>query len=78
MIKEKEFECPICIDIFELPIVLCCGHTFCKKCLEIHKENSNKCPICRNYISWGYPCFILKSLIEKYSLIINGKNPILQ
>lgn len=67
----KELECPICLEIFSLPIVLICGHTFCKKCIENQKLHSNKCPTCRNHISWGYPCFILKSIIENYSLFIN-------
>ena len=70
----KELECPICIELFQLPIVLSCGHTFCRKCINTHKENCHKCPICRKLISWGYPCFTLKSIIEKYSLSINGEN----
>jgi len=48
--------CPICItnkiDSYCNP----CGHTACKKCLErkpttSNNLNSNKCPICREYIS---------------------------
>ena len=48
--------CPICItnkiDSYCNP----CGHTACKKCLERkpttgNNLNSNKCPICREYIS---------------------------
>ena len=47
--------CPICItskiDSYCNP----CGHTACKKCLERKPSNgnnlnSNKCPICREYI----------------------------
>ena len=76
--SQKELECPICIELYELPIVLVCGHTFCRKCLETHKSVSKTCPICRINISWGYPCFTLKSLVEKYSLNINGKNSILE
>ena len=70
----KDLECSVCLDIFELPIVLVCGHTFCKKCVELQKQYSNKCPTCRNHISWGYPCYTLKSIIEKYFLNINDKN----
>ena len=48
--------CPICItnkiDSYCNP----CGHTACKKCLDRKSAtdnnlNSNKCPICREYIS---------------------------
>lgn len=70
----KDFECPICIHTLEKPIVLCCGHTFCRECLITHKKFSNKCPVCRTIISWGYPCYVLKSIIENSCLIINGKN----
>lgn len=47
--------CPICItdkiDSYCNP----CGHTACKKCLERNSRvennlNSNKCPICREYV----------------------------
>jgi hypothetical protein len=72
----KDFECPICLEIFNMPIVLACGHTFCRSCIEQQKQNSNKCPSCRKHISWGHPCYALKSIIEKYSLTIktNDKN----
>jgi len=68
----KDLECSICLEIFKLPIVLLCGHTFCKKCIEFQKKNSSKCPLCRTQISCGYPCYILKNIIEKSSLNING------
>lgn len=70
----KDLECSICLEIFQMPIVLICGHTFCRKCIELQKQESNKCPQCRKHISWGYPCYTLKSIIEKYSLNINDKN----
>ena len=68
----KELECSICLNIFKLPIVLICGHTFCKKCILEQKKYNNKCPECRCHISWGHPCYALKSILEKYSLNING------
>jgi len=70
----KDLECPICLNLMKKPIVLVCGHTFCRDCIQKQKENSNKCPICRIQISWGHPCFVLKSLIEKISLNINNND----
>ena len=74
----KDLECPICLEIFQLPIVLVCGHTFCRHCIQQQKINSCTCPTCRKPISWGYPCYTLKSIIEKYSLNIkrNDQNPL--
>ncbi len=72
MIMLKQLECPICLETLELPIVLICGHTFCRKCIQQQKQYSNTCPTCRSRISWGHPCYLLKSIIEKYSLSINN------
>ena len=43
-------QCIICNDIFEIPLVTNCGHTFCKKCIEEWRKQSEKCPICRSDI----------------------------
>ncbi len=70
--NQDHIKCSICLEIYNLPIVLICGHTFCRSCIEKLKNSShNKCPECRNYISCGYPCYTLKSIIEKYYLTIN-------
>ena len=70
----RDLDCSICLEVFKLPIVLSCGHTFCRNCIENQKKNSSKCPLCRTQISWGHPCYILKTIIEKYSLNINGSD----
>eukprot|EP01089_Gocevia_fonbrunei_P021949 TRINITY_DN868_c0_g1_i1.p1 TRINITY_DN868_c0_g1~~TRINITY_DN868_c0_g1_i1.p1 ORF type:complete len:266 (-),score=9.63 TRINITY_DN868_c0_g1_i1:67-864(-) len=45
-------ECPVCLDTFNNPVTLACGHNFCKYCIErcvtvglIEKEL--RCPVCR-------------------------------
>ena len=51
---EKYLSCPICQDVFDVPIRISCGHTFCKQCLTQWEEKSQhrECPLCRNtYIS---------------------------
>lgn len=40
--------CPICQDIFEDPVRVICGHTFCYICIENWAVISKKCPFCRN------------------------------
>jgi len=37
--------CPICGEIFNTPITLLCGHTFCEKC--INGYINRPCPMCR-------------------------------
>ncbi|MBN3307159.1 TRIM8 ligase, partial [Amia calva] len=50
-LMEDELTCPICLDIFAQPQMLCCGHNFCASCLEdvLRKQEetgSYKCPEC--------------------------------
>jgi len=39
--------CPICEDIFDNPVRLRCGHTFCQLCLLRWAQQKNDCPLCR-------------------------------
>jgi hypothetical protein len=41
------FECSICLEEFKQPVVLSCGHTFCKGCLL--KVRDYQCPTCRQF-----------------------------
>ncbi|XP_054610536.1 E3 ubiquitin-protein ligase TRIM47 [Dunckerocampus dactyliophorus] len=48
----KELTCAICLDIFKDPVILKCGHNFCRFCICMHwDENggdySYQCPQCR-------------------------------
>jgi len=38
------WNCPICFEKFNTPVVIGCGHTFCKGCLKSYKK---ECPLCR-------------------------------
>lgn len=50
------FECSICLDLAQEPIVTRCGHLFCWPCiwkwLRMHSK-SHECPICKAYIKEG-------------------------
>ncbi|KAH7717672.1 tripartite motif-containing protein 13-like protein [Aphelenchoides avenae] len=30
----KTLECPVCLDVFDEPKLLICGHTLCQKCVD--------------------------------------------
>lgn len=67
-----ELICIICMDLFLNPVVLTCGHSFCKRCISDHLNNKPVCPTCRSPTLYGgdilKPNFTLKSLIEsKYN-----------
>ncbi|KAL6482047.1 hypothetical protein MHYP_G00101270 [Metynnis hypsauchen] len=46
---EQDLSCPVCLEIFNDPVILPCSHSFCRKCLQrTWKENlENNCPVCR-------------------------------
>lgn len=48
----KELTCAICLDLFKDPVILKCGHNFCRYCICLHwDENGDdygyQCPECR-------------------------------
>ncbi|XP_006797241.1 zinc-binding protein A33-like [Neolamprologus brichardi] len=47
--SELDCTCPVCCDIFKDPVVLLCGHSFCKYCLEEWWRQSSlqACPVCK-------------------------------
>ncbi|XP_071392361.1 zinc-binding protein A33-like [Centroberyx affinis] len=48
-LSEEDLLCPVCCEIFSLPVFLKCGHNSCKACLQKHWEwkGSRECPVCR-------------------------------
>ncbi|KAM4879872.1 E3 ubiquitin-protein ligase TRIM7-like isoform 2-T2 [Sylvia borin] len=46
-----EASCPVCLELFQEPVSIPCGHSFCRRCIERCWENSRGsfcCPRCRN------------------------------
>ena len=39
----KRLFCQICQEVFETPVILSCGHTYCKKCVT--NQTDGKCPV---------------------------------
>ncbi|XP_078271839.1 E3 ubiquitin-protein ligase TRIM39-like [Rhinoraja longicauda] len=49
----EEAICPICLDFFTDPVILECGHNFCRYCItqSWDREGRNSCPECREEIA---------------------------
>jgi hypothetical protein len=41
----KEYIYPLCKGLYWDPIVDCCGHLFCRDCIEASRTISNTCPL---------------------------------
>ncbi|MGH0156772.1 UNVERIFIED_CONTAM: hypothetical protein FKN15_066148 [Acipenser sinensis] len=48
-VAEEQFKCSVCLEIFEHPVTIPCGHSFCMKCIEKywHICDQYRCPHCR-------------------------------
>ncbi|XP_031453929.1 E3 ubiquitin/ISG15 ligase TRIM25-like isoform X2 [Phasianus colchicus] len=50
---EDELSCSICLSLYRNPVSLCCGHSFCKQCVQkvLSAQQQDKapysCPLCR-------------------------------
>ncbi|XP_043922404.1 nuclear factor 7, brain-like [Protopterus annectens] len=49
-IPDDDFLCPVCLDFFKEPVILECGHHFCKSCIDKtwDSEDIILCPVCRH------------------------------
>lgn len=60
--------CPVCHDFYSDPVLLLCGHSFCKDCIQRWwaQSGSQKCPLCKQMFSVGQlpRNLALKSLSE--------------
>ncbi|KAJ8266676.1 hypothetical protein GJAV_G00133340 [Gymnothorax javanicus] len=70
---QKELICPICLDFFDDPVILKCGHNFCRGCILMHWEENGdddvgyRCPECRQVfgkISFTTN-YLVKNLVDK-------------
>ncbi|XP_048012559.1 nuclear factor 7, ovary-like [Megalobrama amblycephala] len=74
----EELSCPVCCEIFKVPVLLSCSHSICKECLQQFwkTKDSQECPVCRRRSSRQEPPInlALKNLCD--SLIKEGNEEI--
>ena len=45
--KVMQTECSVCLQILKEPcLISCCGHKFCRDCIEQVEKNGKPCPLC--------------------------------
>ena len=54
---EEDCLCPVCRDFYSDPIILLCGHSFCKNCIHEWwtQKGSKTCPVCKEMFSLDRP-----------------------
>uniref|UniRef100_A0A8C9F3Y5 RING-type domain-containing protein n=1 Tax=Pavo cristatus TaxID=9049 RepID=A0A8C9F3Y5_PAVCR len=72
---EDELSCSICLSLYRNPVSLCCGHSFCKQCVQKalgvqqQAKASYSCPLCRVELGPILELqnnFHLCSIVERY------------
>ncbi|XP_049325678.1 E3 ubiquitin-protein ligase TRIM39-like isoform X1 [Astyanax mexicanus] len=67
---QQHLLCPICLEIFTDPVLLSCGHSFCRTCLQQSWTQSpgRECPVCRRRSSKELPApdLALRNTCESY------------
>ncbi|KAF2284865.1 hypothetical protein GH714_031414 [Hevea brasiliensis] len=73
---EKDFLCPICMQIIKDAFLTACGHSFCYMCIITHLRNKSDCPCCGHYLTSNqlFPNFLLDKLLKKVSARQTSKN----
>lgn len=64
---KKELTCAICLDFFKDPVILKCGHNFCRFCICMHWDENGgdygyQCPQCRT-VSFAVSVFCTPQVI---------------
>lgn len=67
----KGLFCSVCLCIFQTPVMLQCGHSFCQSCVvqTWAGKVSRKCPLCEQVMAGAQPQinYSLKSLCETFT-----------
>ncbi|XP_036065653.1 zinc-binding protein A33-like [Oryzias melastigma] len=50
VLSKEQLLCPICLDVFRLPVSTPCGHNFCRDCIQRYWQSLHltQCPVCKH------------------------------
>nr|KAF6330876.1 ring finger protein 114 [Myotis myotis] len=67
------FTCPVCLEVYEKPVRVLCGHVFCSACLqECLKPKKPVCGVCRSPLAPGERAVELERQIESTETSCHG------
>ncbi|KAI3375672.1 hypothetical protein L3Q82_003975 [Scortum barcoo] len=78
VLSEEQFRCSICLDIFNNPVSIPCGHNFCQGCIKRFWDTRHKseCPLCKEVFKKRPELRInvgLKEITEQFKMSLKGK-----
>lgn len=53
-VSVEELSCSVCMCLFQTPVTIECGHTFCRSCILNSVRSKNSCPMCRTNLVWYF------------------------
>ncbi|XP_030544321.1 E3 ubiquitin-protein ligase COP1 isoform X1 [Rhodamnia argentea] len=73
---DRDFLCPICMQVIKDAFLTSCGHSFCYMCIITHLRNKSDCPCCGHFLNNNqiFPNFMLDKLLKKTSARQVSKN----
>ncbi|XP_075032564.1 E3 ubiquitin-protein ligase RNF114 [Mixophyes fleayi] len=69
------FMCPICLELFQDPFQVVCGHIFCSPCLhQCMKQKNPTCAVCRSILSPDRKASELEKQMKDFRAACKGCN----
>uniref|UniRef100_A0A3Q3B363 RING-type domain-containing protein n=1 Tax=Kryptolebias marmoratus TaxID=37003 RepID=A0A3Q3B363_KRYMA len=65
--SSEDLTCSICLTLFDDPVIICCGHSFCRKCITLSLSSQRQCPQCRAAVPRGGRPFITNHILKNVS-----------
>lgn len=71
---DRDFLCPICMQVIKDAFLTSCGHSFCYMCIITHLRNKSDCPCCGHFLTNNqiFPNFMLdkvRNLLICFSIL---------
>jgi len=72
---EDQCTCWVCFELFDDPVTLHCGHSFCEACVEMFHKKNPSCPFCRKPFDHPIPP-VNKDVVELVARFVARRDAI--